>query len=269
MKLLTLNTHSWLEEQPYDKLDTLIKTILENRFDIIALQEVNQSIDASLLDLSGSNDYQSANITVQIKQDNFAFQLQQKLKQMGLRYYWTWQPSHIGYDIYDEGLAFLSLQPIQQVETFRASKSIAYDNHKTRFIVGIQVDNRWYFNLHLGWWNDDEDTFKEQWAVCRTFFKTLSGSIYLMGDFNSPSQLSGEGYDLVSKEWFDTFLLANKRDTGQTVENKIDGWSDNKEKLRLDFIFTNKTIAVKKSEVLFNGINYPVISDHYGVSIEL
>lgn len=269
MKLLTLNTHSWLEEKPYDKLNTLVATILAKQFDIIAFQEVNQSIDASLIDLSDSDYYQSAHADIQIKKDNFAFQVQQKLKQMGLNYYWTWQPSHIGYDIYDEGSACLSLHPIQQVKTFQASKSMAYDNHKTRFVVGIQVENSWYFSLHLGWWNDKEDTFKEQWAVCSAFFKTLPGSIYLMGDFNNPSQLSDEGYDLVSREWLDTFLLATKRDVGYTVENKIDGWSKNKEKLRLDFIFTNQVIAVKKSEVLFNGANYPVISDHYGVSVEL
>jgi len=269
LKLLTLNTHSWLEEQPQDKLATLVETILFNQFDIIAFQEVNQSISEPTIDLSDFFTYQAADPSIQIKQNNFAFQVQQKLEQAGLRYSWTWLPSHIGYDIYDEGLAFLSLHPIQQIKAFHASKSIAYDNHKTRSVIGIQIEDSWYFNLHLGWWNDKEDTFKEQWAVCSAFFKPLSGSIYLMGDFNNPSQSSNEGYDLVNKEWFDTFVLATERDIGHTVESNIDGWSKNKEKLRLDFIFTNKVVSIKQSKVIFNGLNYPVISDHYGVSVEL
>ncbi|MCA9766278.1 MAG: endonuclease/exonuclease/phosphatase family protein [Carnobacterium sp.] len=269
MRLLTLNTHSWLEEQPQIKLSLLVEAILSNQFDIIAFQEVNQSMKESVIDLSSTSTYCPTNSTIQIKRDNFAYQVQQKLEQMGLIYHWTWQPSHVGYDIYDEGLAFLSLEPIQELKTFYASKSLAYTNHKTRSIVGMQVGNSWYINLHLGWWHDEEDTFKEQWAVCSTFFEALTGPIYLMGDFNNPSQSTDEGYDLVSKEWFDTFLLATKRDGGNTVESNIDGWSANTEKLRLDFIFTNKAITVKQSEVIFNGLNYPVISDHYGVSIEL
>lgn len=269
MKLLTLNTHSWLEDEPYDKLDILVETILLNRFDVIAFQEVNQSIDESILDLSDFFTYQAADPSIQIKKDNFAFLVQQKLEQAGLRYSWTWLPSHIGYGIYDEGLAFLSLYPIQQIETFHASKSVAYDNHKTRAVVGIQVKDSWYFNLHLGWWNDKEDTFKDQWVICSTFFKTLSNSIYLMGDFNNPSQSTDEGYDLISEEWFDTYLIASERDIGHTVDSNIDGWSKNKEKLRLDFIFINKFISIKQSKVIFNGLNHPVISDHYGVSVEL
>lgn len=269
MKLLTLNTHSWLEEDSHDKLDILVDTILLHHYDILAFQEVNQSIEESVLDLSDVFAYQAADPSIQIKQNNFAFQVQQKLEKLGLQYSWTWLPSHIGYDTYDEGLAFLSLHPIQQIKTFYASKSTDYSNHKTRSIIGIQVKEEWYFNLHLGWWNDEEDTFKDQWDICSTFFKTLTGPIYLMGDFNNPAQSKNEGYDLVTKEWFDTYRLAIERDIGHTVESTIDGWTENKDRLRLDFIFSNKSILVNQSRVVFNGLNYPVISDHYGVHVEL
>lgn len=269
MKLLTLNTHSWLEEQPYDKLDTLVETVLANQFDVIAFQEVNQSIAESIIDVSDQFAYQAADPTIQIKRNNFAFLVQQKLEQAGLRYAWTWQPAHIGYDRYDEGLAFLSLHPIQEIKTFYASKSRAYEDYKTRPVLGVQIEDSWYFNLHLGWWADEDDAFKEQWAVCSAVFKTLSGPIYLMGDFNNPAQATNEGYELVTSEWFDTFHLAKKRDKGHTVEKSIDGWAKNNEKLRIDFIFTNQSIEVDTSKVFFNGKNNPIISDHYGVSIKL
>lgn len=269
MKLLTLNTHSWLEEQPDAKLDALIETILANQFDVIAFQEVNQSIAESVMDVSNHFAYQAADPTIQIKRNNFAFIVQQKLEQAGLRYVWTWQPAHIGYDIYDEGLAFLSLYPIQEIKTFYASKSKAYENYKTRPVLGVQIEGSWYFNLHLGWWEDDNDSFKDQWLKCSAVFDSLPGPIYLMGDFNNPAQVNNEGYELVSQKWFDTFYLAAKRDTGYTIEKNIDGWSENNEQLRIDFIFTNQPIDILISEVFFNGLNSPIVSDHYGVSIEL
>ncbi len=63
--------------------------------------------------------------------------------------------------------------------------------------------------------------------------------------------------------------MAAKRDTGYTVEKNIDGWSENNEPLRIDFIFTNQPIHILISKVFFNGLNSPIVSDHYGVSIEL
>ena len=42
VKLLTINSHSWMEEDPQKKLEILGKTILENDYDVICVQEVNQ-----------------------------------------------------------------------------------------------------------------------------------------------------------------------------------------------------------------------------------
>lgn len=44
-KFLTLNTHSWLGEDPKWALETLGKQILKADYDVIALQEINQRID--------------------------------------------------------------------------------------------------------------------------------------------------------------------------------------------------------------------------------
>lgn len=42
MKVLTLNTHSWLEAQQKEKLEIIVERIMKADYDIIALQEVNQ-----------------------------------------------------------------------------------------------------------------------------------------------------------------------------------------------------------------------------------
>ena len=46
MKLLTLNTHSLIEKNPSLKAKILAETILKEKIDVAAFQEVNQSISA-------------------------------------------------------------------------------------------------------------------------------------------------------------------------------------------------------------------------------
>ena len=58
MKLLTINVHSWLEENQLEKLNILAKTIVEKKYDVVAMQEVNQLIN-------------SADVHDGIKEDNF------------------------------------------------------------------------------------------------------------------------------------------------------------------------------------------------------
>ena len=79
-----------------------------------------------------------------------------------------------------------------------------------------------------------------------------------------------EGYDyLISKGLVDTYTVAEVKDEGMTVEGKIDGWSDNKKDLRIDLVLTNQPVRVKSSHVIFNGQNKEVVSDHFGVEVEL
>ncbi|MFR6514258.1 MAG: hypothetical protein ACLUP8_09480 [Ruminococcus sp.] len=48
-----------------------------------------------------------------------------------------------------------------------------------------------------------------------------------MGDFNSLDNVKGEGYDLICNSgWKDTYVLAEEKDDGITVEEEIDGWRE-------------------------------------------
>ena len=51
MKILTLNTHSLQEENYQQKLNWFVEGILKEMPDIIAMQEVNQTAAAELMDL--------------------------------------------------------------------------------------------------------------------------------------------------------------------------------------------------------------------------
>jgi len=92
----------------------------------------------------------------------------------------------------------------------------------------------------------------------------------LLGDFNNNANIRGEGYDhLMAQGLWDTYTLAEQKDMGATVEGEISGWKGNKELLRIDLILCSQPVSVKESKVIFNGKNKAVISDHFGVEVEI
>src|SRR3712207_4176340 len=111
MKLLTINVHSWLEENQEEKMEILAKVIAEKEYDVVAFQEVNQKIKSKL-------------ILKEVKEDNFLHQLLQKIKKYTEENYeYVWSYSHIGFDIYEEGIALLSRHPILEREAFYCTDS--------------------------------------------------------------------------------------------------------------------------------------------------
>ncbi|WP_046176427.1 endonuclease/exonuclease/phosphatase family protein [Domibacillus indicus] len=254
MKLLTLNCHSWQEENTLEKLNILAGTIAEREYDVIALQEVSQSEAAG--------------------HENYAKLLIEKLHELGQKEYtFIWDMSHFGYEIYEEGVAIITKHPVFSHESFFITDQHDIHNWKTRRIVKaeVEVDGRLlsFYSCHLGWWHDEEEPARKQ--LDRLLEHASSDKCsFLMGDFNGDPSVRGENYDYVLKAGFkDTYALAARKDNGFTVKGKIDGWDENKQDLRIDYIFVNKPVNVASSAVVFNGSNKPVVSDHYGVEIEI
>ena len=260
MKLLTLNCHSWQEEEQLNKIKLLAKTIKDKKYDVISLQEVSQHMDSSV----------KSDI---INEDNNIEVLLNELKELGIDdYSYVWDFSHIGYDIYEEGIAILSKHPIVSKKSFYVSKDTTINNYKSRKIVSakIKINNELvdFYSCHLGWWNDDTEPFENQ---VNNLLENASNDnlTFFMGDFNNNAFIRGEGYDyLLSKGLIDTYSVAEEKDSGITVPGEIDGWNGCKEKKRLDLILCNKNINIKKSIVVFNKENN-IVSDHYGVEIEI
>ncbi len=271
LKLLTLNVHAWMEENQLEKLKQLAAFIHEQQFDIIAMQEVNQSMDEAPLSPDDLHVYYSADPKCVIKRDNYAYVLNGLLSDA---YYWTWVPAHIGFGKYDEGLAVLSKTPITDTLNQYVSSLQDYDNYRSRKIVGVQavVDgvSAWFVSGHYNWWNDEE-SFRELWDRTTEILTPLAPTpVFMMGDFNNAAEARGEGYDYVMQSgWSDTYMNARTRDEGHTVIKAIAGWESNAEPLRIDYIFSNKTLQVQSSTVVLNGKKGAVVSDHFGVAIEL
>jgi len=168
----------------------------------------------------------------------------------------------------------MSRSPITEAIVIGVSEINNFYNWKTRKIVGVKTEktgDELFFSVHYGWWNDKEEPFCRQWKNTLERLPKAE-KIWLMGDFNNPEQISNEGYDLIlSDGWYDSYEYAKTKDNGITVGKAIDGWKDkitSTDGMRIDLILCSKKTEVLSSEVIFNGKNYPVVSDHYGVLIE-
>lgn len=261
MKLLTLNCHSWQEEDQLEKIRHLAETIKSEDYDVIALQEVSQH--------RASKDYKD-----NLKEENFLVVLLKELEKLNVNEYDSvWDYAHIGYDVYEEGVCLLSKHPIVDKESFIISKCQSMENWKTRKIVKCTITYNDelidFYSCHLGWWADDEEPFSAQMDKLYEIINPSRQS-FLLGDFNNNACIRNEGYDYMkSLGLIDTYDLAVEKDSGMTVKGKIAGWEENEENLRLDLIMTNKPLEVKSSKVIFNGKNKQVVSDHYGVQVEI
>ena len=273
MKLLTLNTHSLVEDNYSTKLDAFVSAIAEQRPDIIALQEVNQTIAETQADVI-SEGYVPCVENIVIRKDNHVYKAAELLEGAGVKYYWTWLPLKKGYDKYDEGIALMSRSRIIETDVVRISETDDYNNWKTRKIIGIRTEaapDEWFFSVHYGWWDDLDEPFQNQWQKTVEYMKKYS-RVWLMGDFNSPAEVRNEGYDIINGSgWYDSYTRAKTRDNGITVGKVIDGWRDKvsgTDGMRIDQIWCSQKAEIASSEVIFNGANKPVVSDHYGVVAE-
>ena len=273
MKLLTLNTHSLVEDNYSKKLDAFVSAIAEQRPDIIALQEVNQTIAETQVDVI-SEGYVPCVENIVIRKDNHVYKAAELLEGAGVKYYWTWLPLKKGYNKYDEGIALMSRSRIIETDVVRISETDDYNNWKTRKIIGIRTEaapDEWFFSVHYGWWDDLDEPFQNQWQKTVEYMKKYS-RVWLMGDFNSPAEVRNEGYDMINSDgWYDSYTRAKTKDNGITVGKVIDGWRDKvsgTDGMRIDQIWCSQKAEIASSEVIFNGANKPVVSDHYGVVAE-
>ncbi|MGO1476126.1 endonuclease/exonuclease/phosphatase family protein [Alkalibacterium gilvum] len=278
MKVLTLNTHAWMEEESYDKIEKIIDRILAKDYTFIALQEINQSIEAEEVEDPGFIQPEGDDPGIRIKADNFALLIVKGLRERGLNYYWSWTANHIGYDKYDEGVALLSQTPYT-AESLRVSNSDDYTHHYTRRVLKAATrvnGNRWnILSCHYSWWKDGKgrELFKSEWDRTRTLLEDDDKTSHLiMGDFNNEATLAGEGYNYINMTTpflSDTYTEAEKKVGEATVISAIDGWEGHAYEKRIDYIFTDNRKHIDTYRVVFDNENGPIVSDHFGVEVEL
>lgn len=267
MKVMTLNTHSWMEENPLNKLSEIATWIANQEIEIIALQEINQLISTPIVE---PDDYFCPLADqVAIHEDNFAYLLVEELAKLGVHYYWSWTYAHIGYDIYEEGLAILAKSPLQ-ASAFIAS--IEKDPHKlARKQILAQLNSSLgtltVLSGHYSW--AGVDGFDYEWQQTVERLKEQTTPLLLMGDFNNPANTREHQMILDSPlQLKDAFLASSNKEGEHTVVKAIDGWSENTQKLRIDYVFLDKMFHVKQYKVIFDGKKQPMVSDHAGLLVE-
>ncbi|BFU60470.1 MULTISPECIES: endonuclease/exonuclease/phosphatase family protein [Rodentibacter] len=261
MKLLTLNVHAWLEDNQAEKIAIVAQTIVEKGYDVVALQEVNQLMSAP-------------EISQSLKADNYAVILLRQINQLvEQKYSLFWSNSHIGYDKYDEGIAFLTRLPVYDIDTFYCSQHQQPDSILSRKILGLTLEYQGQlvdcYSCHINLPNAQGEN---QLDNIRTIVeRSQSNNLkILMGDFNTDAIADSQSYqNIKSLGLFDSYEMAEQKDAGITVEKAIDGWRNHSEEKRLDYIFLNQARRVLSSQVIFNGKNKPVVSDHFGLEVEL
>lgn len=310
MIILTLNMNSHARDFRREELDKTIHFLAEymrkNQVDIAALQECGQTSEAAHWQGEIPAGYHPCNSGIALKEDNAASLLAGVLAEAGQPYHWTWGGIKQGYGKYDEGLAIFIRRPIRETDFFTVSRQDSFDNWKTRKVLGVSVKLQkhiyWFYDVHLGWWQDEEEPFREQMqrlqehifctepaknsvfppglCSCKIDYRTSDSDdalpekkpcVLLMGDFNSPAHVHGEGYSMVKDlGWKDTWEIAEIKDDGITVPGAIDGWENEKTRgMRIDYIWTDGETRVLSSKVVFSGGEEPVISDHFGVAVEI
>ena len=278
MKILTINTHSLQEENYEQKLRDFIDGILAEKPDIIAMQEVNQTAEAEPIEAEFLEGQYPIPGCITIRADNHAASVARRLNEAGVKCYWAWLPIKLGYGKYDEGVAILSLgRPIRCVDQFPISHVRDYRNWRTRAILGVQVEGHpdWFYTVHMGWWDDAVEPFLDQWKTLNACLTTrgLYSCVWLMGDFNAPDLVRDQSYDAIAKSgWLDTYRTARIKGSGVTVPGVIDGWRERLagqevKGMRLDHIWCSRSRKIISSQVVFNGTNYPIVSDHFGVMV--
>lgn len=174
MKLLTLNTHS-LEEPGYvEKTEKFIEMLSKEQPDIVALQEVNQSQnEAELPDAMLDGYIRCGGFELPVRQDNHAGYVVKNLKNavsimtgpgLALRQDMENMMKEWRYSVRNQS---------HGVQQFLTSKTDDYENWKTRRILGIQPEGShdWFFTVHMGWWNDEEEPFADQWKCIQERLK--------------------------------------------------------------------------------------------------
>ena len=263
MKLLTLNAHSWQETDNVSCLRHVAEALREEQPDVIALQEIYQKQGGAPAAEARLRDSGFVSAGDAILTDNWALALSELVP----GWHWTWAFAHIGFRIWEEGIAILSREPILEI---RSQDLSAEDIRLRRRALAVRNRHGWFVSTHLSRWDDLRDHYPRQWSKLNAFARSLGTPCWLMGDFNNPAHLRGQGYDMMlADNWQDCFVRAENRDAGVTVPGQIDGWWDEKVSgFRIDYCLAAQAGRTLRSRVIFNGDFHPVVSDHFGVLTE-
>ena len=267
--ILTINLHTYQEDQQNEKLNMLMEVIGKMDVDFIALQECAQ--------------HKSATITEGIiREDNMALVIANSLKdKYNIEYNFVWDWAHYGWSVWEEGVAVLSKHPLINSEDKYVSTNTSNNNITSRKVIygsyQIPEGRVNIFSAHTHWRTSETDEEQNnqinniQLMVDEKEALAPVEASFVCGDFNGNPTSDypwSEGYNTMINNggYVDTFLEiypdANNK-PAQSIYNTVGGTYPG----RIDYIFTknNAHFRVVDSQIIFTNDVVGKISDHFGV----
>ena len=247
MKILSLNLHCFKEDNRIEKLNKIINFIKEKEIDLCIFQEAAQEITQN-------------KILGNIKTGNNAYYIGKNLN-----YNVYFHPIKIGFEILEEGLAFVSKYPINNPQFKTISKTKDFSTWHKRDYLSANINGITFYNVHLGWDIAGEIGINQINNLLNETNKNQE-LIFLCGDFNYPDDSKEINY--IKQKYFSVSDLVNLKSLDNpTFHFSLDN-NLNKSNKMIDFIFTNKKIYIKKFQIVFN-TESEYVSDHNGLFLEI
>lgn len=263
LRVLTLNLHCWQEVDAEDKLHRVAASIAELQPEIVLLQEVAQHVDAPII---GTRDGET------IRADNAAVLIAETLmREYEEHYDWRWFFAHVGFDVWEEGVAMLSRLPIAECEGWYVSDTHHAWNARRLLVGEVRVEPRLPITIgngHFSWWTDPDEPFARQFDRADAILRRRMQDGLFVGDFNVRDDEPGYAYMMASGAWTDAHAaaLAPLPPSG-TFPGDIAGW-EGADAGRIDYVLSRgPRLTPITARVLFDTPETRV-SDHFGLLVD-
>ena len=263
MKIMTLNLHTYQEDQQEAKFKRIAQKIVDEAIDVVCFCQAAQTFNAP-------------RVANYVRQDNAVKLICDEVNQLlgNESYHFAWDLSHYGFKIYEEGIAILTKHRVLEVVTQYISHTHDTFTFKSRKILKAVIDYHGIkmniFSCQLGWKDDEYEPFKEQFVKLDEWVKQDAETFSVIaGDFGN--DVDTECYtQIVDAGYIDQYLVA--RPDGlhdETFINPRGFTTIHFASLRMDYVFTNDNrYPAIRAERYFQSEEEKV-SDHMAVMVEL
>ena len=259
LRALTLNLHTYQEEDQLRKFEQVARAIHEQKIDLVCLQEVGEHWN------DGAGDWAS----------NAARIINSHLLQP---YHLHTDWSHLGFDRFREGVAILSRHPFVYTDSGYVSDSQDPHDIHARKIVMAQVRVPYVglvnvFSAHLSWPSGGfQAQFErlQRWAAEKQTPETAATLIG--GDFNISAGSEAYRHIVDTGEYEDQYLKIAAPPVFQRVfrERAPGALQGLAQDGRIDYLWlrSGSRLRAVRAEELFTAARYGRVSDHTGYLVE-
>lgn len=264
-RVLTLNLHCWQEDDAEEKLMQVAAGIAELRPDVVLLQEVGQHVEAPIV---------GTRKTETLRADNAALLIADELRHAhGVHHEWVWFMAHIGFEVWEEGVALLTPHRLGESEGWFVSGEGSRHRWNARRLLVAELDlapgrSITCASAHLSWWTDEDEPFAPQFDRAHAIVRRRMEDAIFAGDFNVLDDGPGYRHMMEQGDWTDAHATAVAPELPRgTFPGDIAGW-DGAPSGRIDYVLSRGPhLTPRAARVVFDTPETRV-SDHFGLLVD-